>query len=117
MFYYPRVMGLQEQEICIDPKYQREGQDADKEGTYYPQGVVCYTDPSEGNKKIRLLDPLWLKGLMCVYLHLHNDFGKIKPHCVECSTRVYFLIHRARPDRAWRESWWSWCNAGPEPYN
>ena len=48
MFYYPRVMGLQEQEICIDPKYQREGQDADKEGTYYPQGVVCYTDPSEG---------------------------------------------------------------------
>ena len=43
-------MGLQEQEICIDPKYQREGQDADKEGTYYPQGVVCYTDPSEGNK-------------------------------------------------------------------
>ena len=50
MFYYPRVMGLQEQEICIDPKYQREGQDADKEGTYYPQGVVCYTDPSEGKK-------------------------------------------------------------------
>ena len=50
MFYYPRVMGLQEQEICIDPKYQREGQDDDKEGTYYPQGVVCYTDPSEGKK-------------------------------------------------------------------
>ena len=40
-----------------------------------------------------LLDPLWLKGLMCVYLHLHNDFGKMKPHCVEGPTRVYFLIH------------------------
>ena len=36
-----------------------------------------------------LLDPLWLKGLIYVYLHLHNDYGKIKPHCVESPTRVY----------------------------
>ena len=56
-------MGLQEQEICIDPKYQREGQDADKEGTYYPQGVVCYTDPSEGIIKKYKLIPILLSSI------------------------------------------------------
>ena len=65
----------------------------------------------------RLLDPLWLKGLIYVYLHLHNDFGKMKPHCVEGPTRVYFLIHRARPDRAMTWELVETFNVGPEPHN
>ena len=46
-------MGLEEQESCIDPTYQRIDPDDENnvllEGTYYPQGTVCYTDPSSGN--------------------------------------------------------------------
>lgn len=35
-------MGLEEQKECIDPKYQRDrGVD-----TYYPQGTLCFKDPS-----------------------------------------------------------------------
>ena len=37
-------MGLEEQKECIDPKYQRDkGID-----TYYPQGTLCFKDPSAG---------------------------------------------------------------------
>ena len=41
MYYYPRVMGLEEQPMCKDPEYQNVN-------TYYPQGTVCFSDPSSG---------------------------------------------------------------------
>ena len=44
LYYYPRVMGLEEMDECIDPRYQREkGVD-----TFYPKGTVCFKDPSAG---------------------------------------------------------------------
>ena len=48
LYYYPRVMGLEEQNECIDPKYQ---QDENKKlnlpgSTFYPKGTICFKDPS-----------------------------------------------------------------------
>ena len=41
-------MGLEEQNECIDPKYQ---QDENKkldlpDSTFYPKGTICFKDPS-----------------------------------------------------------------------
>ena len=41
-------MGLEEQEKCIDPEYQR---DLNKQldlpsSTFYPKGTICFKDPS-----------------------------------------------------------------------
>ena len=43
LYYYPRVMGLEEQKICVDPAYQLE---KNPESTFYPKGTICFKDPS-----------------------------------------------------------------------
>ena len=49
-------MGLEEQKECIDPKYQRDrGVD-----TYYPQGTLCFKDPSAG---IIVFNAFWFLNL------------------------------------------------------
>ena len=45
LYYYPRVMGLEEQDKCIDPEYQRK-LNMDLSSTFYPKGTICYKDPS-----------------------------------------------------------------------
>ena len=42
-------MGLEEQDKCIDPKYQRDINNKLlnlPSSTFYPKGTICYKDPS-----------------------------------------------------------------------
>ena len=41
-------MGLEEQDKCVDPKYQLEWNEKlkIKESSFYPEGTICYKDPS-----------------------------------------------------------------------
>ena len=49
LYFYPRVMGLEEQNECIDPKYQRDLNKKElnlPSSTFYPKGTICFKDPS-----------------------------------------------------------------------
>merc|ERR1711971_1172176 len=43
--FYPRVSNLEVQAQCQDPQYMRDR----GVNTYYPQGTVCYADPSQAS--------------------------------------------------------------------
>ena len=62
-------MGLQEQERCMDPKYQREK----GVNTAYPQGTVCFTEPASG--KLDILVTVKLSGwlVLSVLVHLWTN--------------------------------------------
>ena len=46
--FFPRVSNLEVQAQCQDPQYMRDK----GVNTYYPQGTVCYADPSQGTFKV-----------------------------------------------------------------
>ena len=63
-YHYPRLAGLERQEKCEDPEYQRSPENSHIYGdvsrgditpvnTYYPPATVCYVDQSAG--KLRLV--------------------------------------------------------------
>ena len=74
-------MGLEEQKECIDPKYQRDkGVD-----TYYPQGTLCFKDPSAG---IIVFNAFWLLNLDVKYLYLYH----LRQSLVKYSTFLIFSM-------------------------
>ena len=79
-------MGLKEQKECIDPKYQRDkGVD-----TYYPQGTLCFKDPSAG---IIVFNAFWLLNLDVIYLyHLSQSLVKYSTFLIFSMSMVLFWI-------------------------
>ena len=62
-YHYPRLAGLERQEKCEDPEYQRSPENSHIYGdvssgditpvnTYYPPATVCYVDKSAGKLKL-----------------------------------------------------------------
>ena len=71
-YYYPRVAGIERQDKCEDPDYQRvphsshfypdnRGYSIRPVNTYYPPATVCYVDKSAGGLRIIALNEAFLK--------------------------------------------------------